>query len=134
MHKHPITLVLAAILALAAGLVQAAPLMIVGNDEKLLWDDDGKPIISPAGKDSVLSVDLADPENPKIVANLQLKNSVAGPPVNVHLAVSASATLPEDHRTTSLGLARVPRPGPLSPRTASHASWCPQLLSSTGSY
>ncbi len=46
----------------------AAPLMIVGNDEKLLWDDNGKPIISPAGKDSVLIVDLAEPENPKIVA------------------------------------------------------------------
>ena len=29
----------------------AAPLMIVGNDEKLLWDDNGKPIISPAGKE-----------------------------------------------------------------------------------
>jgi len=42
--------------------------MIVGNDEKLLWDDNGKPIISPAGKDSVLIVDLAEPENPKIVA------------------------------------------------------------------
>ena len=24
--------------------VQAAPLLIVGNDEKLLWDDQGKPI------------------------------------------------------------------------------------------
>src|SRR6478735_1538350 len=41
----------------------AAPLMIVGNDEKLLWDDNSKPIISPAGKDSVLIVDLAEPEN-----------------------------------------------------------------------
>jgi DNA-binding beta-propeller fold protein YncE len=64
-------------------LAHAAPLMIVGNDEKLLWDDNGKPIISPAGKDSVLIVDLADPENPKIVANLPLKNSIVGPRVNV---------------------------------------------------
>jgi hypothetical protein len=32
-------------------LAHAAPLMIVGNDEKLLWDDNGKPIISPAGKE-----------------------------------------------------------------------------------
>jgi hypothetical protein len=46
----------------------AKPWMIVGNDEKLLWDDDGKPVLSPAGKDSVLIVDLADPENPKITA------------------------------------------------------------------
>src|SRR3954451_22765924 len=56
---------------LASGLVflaNAAPLMIIGNDEKVLWDDAGKPILSPAGKDSVLLVDLADPLNPKIVA------------------------------------------------------------------
>jgi hypothetical protein len=35
--------------AVGLNLAHAAPLMIVGNDEKLLWDDDGKPIISPAG-------------------------------------------------------------------------------------
>jgi len=39
--------------------------MIVGNDEKLLWDDNGKPVISPAGKDSVLIVDLGYPETPR---------------------------------------------------------------------
>ncbi|MCK1710562.1 YncE family protein, partial [Bradyrhizobium sp. 143] len=57
--------------------------MIVGNDEKLLWDDDGKPALSAAGKDSVLIVDLVDPESPKIVATLPLKNSIVGPPVNL---------------------------------------------------
>ena len=31
----------------------AKPWMIVGNDEKLVWDADGKPILSAAGKDSV---------------------------------------------------------------------------------
>ena len=61
---------------------QAAPFMIVGNDEKLLWDDNGKPVLSPPGKDSVLIVDLANPLDPKIVVNLPLKNSVVGPPVN----------------------------------------------------
>src|SRR5262249_41071030 len=60
-----------------------APLMIVGNDEKLLCDDNGKPILSPAGRDSVLIVDLANPESPQIVATLPLKNSLVGPPVNV---------------------------------------------------
>src|SRR5262249_12938578 len=63
--------------------VQAAPLLIVGNDEKLLWDDQGKPIVSPAGKDSVVILDVADPESPKIVVNLPLKNSIVGPPVNL---------------------------------------------------
>src|SRR5262249_41243915 len=59
----------------------AAPFMIVGNDEKVLWDDAGKLVLSPPGKDSVLIVDLAAPMTPKIVANLPLKNSVVGPPV-----------------------------------------------------
>ena len=34
-------------------LAHAKPFMIVGNDEKLLWDDDGKPVLSPAGKDTM---------------------------------------------------------------------------------
>ncbi len=48
-----------------------------------MWDDNSKPIISPAGRESVLIVDLAEPENSKIRRNLPLKNSVVGPPVNV---------------------------------------------------
>src|SRR6185312_12358122 len=43
----------------------AKPFMIVGNDEKVWWDDDGKTVLSPPGKDSVLIVDLANPEDPK---------------------------------------------------------------------
>ena len=30
---------------LSIAAVQAAPFMIVGNDEKILWDDQGKPIL-----------------------------------------------------------------------------------------
>ena len=77
----------------AAGVVHAAPLMIVGNDEKVLWDDNGKPVLSPPGKDSVLIIDLADPENPKIIANLPLKNSVVGPPVNLDIDPTNSIAL-----------------------------------------
>src|SRR5262249_36313123 len=66
-----------------AAQTEAAPFMIVGNDEKIVWDDAGKPVLSPAGKDSILIVDLANPLAPKIVTNLQLKNSVVGPPVNL---------------------------------------------------
>src|SRR5437764_11246261 len=76
--------------------VQAAPFLIVGNDEKLLWDDQGKPIVSPAGKDSVVILDLANPESPKIVANLPLKNSVVGPPVNVAIDPTNSVALVAD--------------------------------------
>ena len=74
----------------------AKPWMIVGNDEKVLWDADGKPVLSPAGKDSVLIVDLADPENPKIVATLPLKNSVVGPPTNVDIDPTGSVALVAD--------------------------------------
>jgi DNA-binding beta-propeller fold protein YncE len=74
----------------------AKPFMIVGNDEKLLWDDDGKPVLSAPGKDSVLIVDLADPEDPKIVANLPLKNSIVGPPVNLDIDPSGSIALVAD--------------------------------------
>jgi DNA-binding beta-propeller fold protein YncE len=76
--------------------VQAAPFLIVGNDEKLLWDDQGKPIVSPAGKDSVVILDLANPESPKIVVNLPLKNSVVGPPVNVAIDPTNSVALVAD--------------------------------------
>ena len=68
----------------ALSVAHAAPFMIVGNDEK------------PAGKDSVLIVDLANPENPKIVANLPLENSVVGPPVNVDIDPTGSVALVSD--------------------------------------
>jgi DNA-binding beta-propeller fold protein YncE len=70
--------------------------MIVGLDEKLLWDDDGKPILAAPGKDQVLIVDVADPESPKIVATLPLKNSVVGPPVNVAIDPSGTVALAAD--------------------------------------
>src|SRR5215471_6819139 len=78
------------------GPLQAAPFLIVGNDEKLLWDDQGKPIVSPNGKDSVVILDLANPESPKVVANLPIKNSVVGPPVNVAIDPTGSIALVAD--------------------------------------
>jgi DNA-binding beta-propeller fold protein YncE len=85
----------AAILLCSASLhiAHAKPFMIVGLDEKVLWDDDGKSVLSPPGKDSVLIVDLADPENPKIAATLPLENSVVGPPVNLDIDPTGSLAL-----------------------------------------
>jgi len=77
----------------AATCAHAKPFMIVGIDEKVLWDNDGKTILSAAGKDSVLIVDLANPEDPKIVATLPLENSVIGPPVNVDIDPTGSVAL-----------------------------------------
>jgi len=88
-------------LAAAIGVVlgvsaaRAAPFMIVGDDEKVSFVD-GKGIVSPAGKDSVLIVDVADPLNPKIVANLPLKNSVVGPPVNLDIDPTGSVAIVAD--------------------------------------
>jgi DNA-binding beta-propeller fold protein YncE len=89
------TFVTVAILAFNAIAVQAAPFMIVGNDENLAFDN-GKPVLSMPGKDSVLIVDLANPLNPKIVANLQLKNSVVGPPVNLDIDPTGSIAIVAD--------------------------------------
>src|SRR6266849_2625579 len=86
----------AAVLGLGVTAALAAPFMIVGNDEKLIWDDNGKPVLSLPGKDSVLIVDLADPMNPKIVANLPLKNSVVGPPVNLDIDPTGAVALVAD--------------------------------------
>jgi len=74
----------------------AKPFMIVGNDEKVWWDDDGKIVLSAPGKDSVLIVDLANPESPKIIANLPIKNSIVGPPVNVDIDPTGSIALVAD--------------------------------------
>jgi DNA-binding beta-propeller fold protein YncE len=74
----------------------AKPFMIVGNDEKVSWDDDGKTVLSAPGKDTVLIVDLADPENPKTIATLPLKNSIVGPPVNLDIDPTGSVALVAD--------------------------------------
>jgi DNA-binding beta-propeller fold protein YncE len=77
-------------------LAHAKPFMIVGNDEKVWWDDDGKTILSAPGKDTILIVDLANPEDPKIVATLPLKNSIVGPPVNVDIDPTGAIALVAD--------------------------------------
>ena len=88
----------AAILLSSSGLnlAQAKPFMIVGCDEKVSWDGDGKTVLLPPGKDTVLIVDLADPESPKIVASLPLKNSIVGPPVNLAIDPTGSVALVAD--------------------------------------
>jgi DNA-binding beta-propeller fold protein YncE len=96
-NRFGVMLGTATLLGVAAiNMSHAAPFMIVGNDEKVLWDADGKVLLSPAGKDSVLIVDLANPESPKIVATLPLKNSVVGPPVNLDIDPTGSVALVAD--------------------------------------
>lgn len=70
--------------------------MIVGNDEKLVWDDDGKGVLSPPGRDNVTILDLAEPEAPKIIATLPVKNSIVGPPVNLAITPDGALALVAD--------------------------------------
>ncbi len=61
-------------------------LMLVANDQKILWDDAGKPVMMAPGKDNVLVVDIGtDPLAPKVVANLPLMNTIFGPPTNLQI-------------------------------------------------
>src|SRR5689334_18335228 len=77
------TLLLVLLVLLAAPAL--AELMIIGNDQKVSWDEAGKVAFGPPGHDSVSIVDITDREAPRIVANLPLMNSIFGPPTNLAL-------------------------------------------------
>lgn len=89
------TLATIAVLGCSALSAHAAPFLIVGDDQKASFID-GKTVVSPPGQDSVLIVDLANPLDPKIVANLPLKNSVVGPPVNLAIDPTNSVAIIAD--------------------------------------
>ncbi len=79
----PLMALLAVALAALPGAADAR-LIIVGNEDKLGWDDAGKLVLREPGKDSVSIVDIGtDPENPTIVASLPLMNTIIGPPTNL---------------------------------------------------
>jgi DNA-binding beta-propeller fold protein YncE len=97
MLKHAAAcLALLATTAMPAG---AAPYMIVGNDEKPGTDAEGKPVVNPAGNDTVVIFDLAKPEEPTVVATLKLENSIVGPPTNLDIAPDGSLALVADAMT-----------------------------------
>ena len=76
------TLVLALALVLVP-LLAHAQLMIIGIDNKVAPDKNGRPVFSAPGKDAVTIVDISSREAPAVVANLPLMNSVFGPPTNL---------------------------------------------------
>src|SRR5258706_12234374 len=67
--------------------------MIVGIDNKVYWDAEGKPVLSPPGKDAVAIYDIGDRMNPRLVASLPLMNSVYGPPTNLAITPADSLAL-----------------------------------------
>jgi DNA-binding beta-propeller fold protein YncE len=99
MLKHAAAcLALLATTAMPAG---AAPYMIVGNDEKPGTDAEGKPVVNPAGNDTVVIFHLAKPEEPTVVATLKLENSIVGPPTNLAIAPDGSIALVADSMTVA---------------------------------
>lgn len=70
-----------------------AQTMIVGNDEKITWDENGKPVQHEPGKDSLSVVDISKPDAPVVVATIPLPNTVIGPPVNLAIHPSGEFAL-----------------------------------------
>ena len=68
-----------------------AQFLVIGDDNKLQWDDAGKPVFTEPGKDEVVIIDIKDRASPKIAASLPLMNTVIGPPTN--LAITPDNTL-----------------------------------------
>ena len=68
-----------------------ADLMIVGNDEKVVFDAEGNRSFVVPGKDTISVVDITNREAPKILVSFPLMNSIFGPPVN--LAITADERL-----------------------------------------
>jgi DNA-binding beta-propeller fold protein YncE len=79
----------------------ASPYLIVGNDEKFSLDSTGKVVVQPTGKDTVVILDLAKAEAPKVVATLPLENSIVGPPTNLAIAPNGSIALVADSMTVT---------------------------------
>ena len=78
------------LLCLLVGLPGSSPvaaepeLMIVGQDEKYVIKETGGRVFAAPGRDTVSIVDIGtNPEEPKIIANLPLMNSIFGPPTNL---------------------------------------------------
>src|SRR5258708_26522230 len=84
----------AATLAATMGLAATAQrqYLIVGNDDKVALTE-GKPVLSPPGKDIVSIIDIRDRAKPRIVVNLPLENSVFGPPTNLAITPDGKLAL-----------------------------------------
>ena len=57
-----------------------ADLMIIGNDDKVVFDAEGNRSFVAPGKDTISVVDITNREAPKILISFPLMNSIFGPP------------------------------------------------------
>jgi DNA-binding beta-propeller fold protein YncE len=60
-----------------------AQYLISGNDEKRSWDENGKMLSLPPGKDTMSIIDIRNRIEPRIIADLPLMNTISGPPTNL---------------------------------------------------
>lgn len=70
-----------------------AQFLVIGDDNKLHWDEAGKPVFTEPGKDEVVIVDIKNRESPAIVGSLPLMNTVIGPPTNLAVTPNESLAL-----------------------------------------
>ena len=84
---------LAGAMLLALSITAGAQILVSGNDEKVLWDDAGKAIFMAPGKDTISFIDIGNRENPKILTNIALENSIFGPPTNLAVHPSGEIAL-----------------------------------------
>jgi len=93
MKRHLSIAMLASSVFLALAMTAGAQILLSGNDEKVLWDDTGKAIFMPPGKDTISFIDIGNRENPKILTNVVLENSIFGPPTNLAVHPSGEIAL-----------------------------------------
>jgi DNA-binding beta-propeller fold protein YncE len=87
-----VTAFTALIAALAIGSAHAQK-MIVGNDEKVTFDENGKAVPHEPGHDTFSVVDISKPDSPVVAATIPLQNTIAGPPVNLAIHPSGEFAL-----------------------------------------
>ena len=87
-HDHRAVALVRLLLVIATALAACPPpaladLMVIGNDEKVVFDAEGNRTFVAPGKDTISIVDITDREAPKILISFPLMNSIFGPPVNL---------------------------------------------------
>ena len=80
------------VLGLAAG-AASAQIMIVGNDEKPGWDENGKPFLREPCHDTLSIIDMSKPDALRMIATIPLANSIIGPPTNLAVAPARDIAL-----------------------------------------
>jgi DNA-binding beta-propeller fold protein YncE len=85
-----------AVVAMAVGVASSGAsgqTLIVGNDEKQGWDENGKPILREPGHDTLSVIDISKPDMPQLATSIPLVNSVVGPPTNLAVTPSGDMAL-----------------------------------------